>query len=477
MKEAAFSTDYLVIGAGLTGLCFADEILRRSRAHITIVDKRHAPGGHWNEVYPFVKLHQPSAFYGVESTTLGNTRIDNSGPNKGFSSLATGPEITAYCHAVMNDRLLPGGRVTYLPMTEHLGGGAVRGLLSGKVTNITIRKKLVDASYYTNSIPLTHRREFQTAPTVTCVPPNDLPRLASEFEHFTILGGGKTGIDTCIWLIESGVSPERIRWIIPRDQWFVNRAKVQPADSRFFDVFGGFADSRDDIAAAASPDDLAKRHEQSGVWLRLSQEVWPVMFHAAHISQAEIDALNQIEDVVRLGRVSHISGNRLTLANGKWFCALNPATSFQFGLRGPGHATRYPEGGSGDTRHTGPCALALRDARLGHSQYPVDPGLLSESGRGVRRRCHRTVRICDRQLQRQSGSGVQCADARRLAAGMVAQGYRQEAQPRLRVSSFLRAVGVDSCGVVRRIVDAGLRGSGERLRGVVASYRRRHPWQ
>jgi len=41
-------TDYLVIGAGAMGLAFADALLTRTEAHITLVDKRDAPGGHWS---------------------------------------------------------------------------------------------------------------------------------------------------------------------------------------------------------------------------------------------------------------------------------------------------------------------------------------------------------------------------------------------------------------------------------------------
>ena len=32
------------------------------------------PGGHWNDAYSFVNLHQPSAFYGVNSLPLGANR-------------------------------------------------------------------------------------------------------------------------------------------------------------------------------------------------------------------------------------------------------------------------------------------------------------------------------------------------------------------------------------------------------------------
>ena len=48
--------------------------------------------GTWNDAYPFVRLHQPSAFYGVNSLPLGHDRIDESGLNAGFYEQASGPE-------------------------------------------------------------------------------------------------------------------------------------------------------------------------------------------------------------------------------------------------------------------------------------------------------------------------------------------------------------------------------------------------
>ena len=62
-----FETDYLIIGAGAAAMAFADELLTNSDARILMVDRRDKPGGHWNDAYPFVRLHQPSAFYGVNS--------------------------------------------------------------------------------------------------------------------------------------------------------------------------------------------------------------------------------------------------------------------------------------------------------------------------------------------------------------------------------------------------------------------------
>ena len=61
------TTDYLIIGSGAAGMSFADQLLTETNANIVIVDRHHQPGGHWNDTYSFVRLHAPSAFYGVGS--------------------------------------------------------------------------------------------------------------------------------------------------------------------------------------------------------------------------------------------------------------------------------------------------------------------------------------------------------------------------------------------------------------------------
>jgi cation diffusion facilitator CzcD-associated flavoprotein CzcO len=70
MRAEAIETDYLVVGAGATAMAFVDTLLGETKARIVLVDRRHKPGGHWNDAYPFVGLHQPAAFYGVASREL-----------------------------------------------------------------------------------------------------------------------------------------------------------------------------------------------------------------------------------------------------------------------------------------------------------------------------------------------------------------------------------------------------------------------
>src|SRR5258708_21359910 len=120
--------DYLVVGAGAMGMAFVDTLASETDASIVVVDRNHQPGGHWTLAYPFVRLHQPSAYYGVNSRDLGSDTIDQGGLNAGYYELAGGAEVCAYFDAVMQQQLLPSGRVTYLPMSEYLGDCRVRTL-------------------------------------------------------------------------------------------------------------------------------------------------------------------------------------------------------------------------------------------------------------------------------------------------------------------------------------------------------------
>ncbi len=323
-------TDYLIIGAGAVGLAFADTLLDEDpQADIIIVDKHGAPGGHWNDAYGFVALHQPSAFYGVNSLELGSGRVDEAGYNKGYLELASGPEVTGYFHKVMHQKLLPSGRVRYFSMSEYIwpnDEGAAdahifRHLLSGEEQRVSVRKKLVDATYYATSVPSTHKRKFAVADGAACVPPNDLPQLWKDAahipQHFCILGAGKTAMDVGVWLRNSGASADNISWVCPRDSWLLNRACTQPGMAFFDSAMGGQVALAKGLAEAKDITDLFHRLEADGFMLRIHGDVEPQMFHYATISQGEVEILRQIKDVIRMGRVESIDEGGLNLVEGR----------------------------------------------------------------------------------------------------------------------------------------------------------------
>ena len=71
MTERTLEVDYVIVGSGAVAMAFADTLLTDTEASIVMVDRRHKPGGHWNDSYPFVRLHGPSINYGVNSRPLG----------------------------------------------------------------------------------------------------------------------------------------------------------------------------------------------------------------------------------------------------------------------------------------------------------------------------------------------------------------------------------------------------------------------
>ncbi len=106
---ATLEADYVIVGAGAVGLAFADTLLAETAATIILVDRRASPGGHWNDAYPFMRLHGPAMSYGVDSMPLGDGRTDVAGLNRGFHELPDGAQIRAYCERLLHGRLLPSG--------------------------------------------------------------------------------------------------------------------------------------------------------------------------------------------------------------------------------------------------------------------------------------------------------------------------------------------------------------------------------
>lgn len=316
VRHCRMDTDYLIVGAGAMGMAFADTILNETpEATLTIVDRQGRPGGHWNDAYPFVRLHQPSAFYGVNSRPLGNDVKDALGWNAGLYELASGAEVVAYYDHLMHRDFLPSGRVTYLPMTEYEPAtGDLVSLTTGARSNVNATT-LVDATYMNVVVPSQRPPGYDVAAGVRCTPLNDLPKLGQPADGYTVIGAGKTGADACLWLLHNGVDPDQIRWIMPRDSWYIDRKTIQPGDffegtaERFITQFKHIAES-DSIA------DLFARLEADGILLRLSTDVEPTMYRCSTVTQNELVQLRRISDVVRLGRVQRIGINQIVLDDG-----------------------------------------------------------------------------------------------------------------------------------------------------------------
>jgi hypothetical protein len=331
MSVNGFDTDYLVIGTGATAMAFVDTLLsEQADARVLMADRHHRPGGHWNEAYSFVRLHQPSEFYGVASRELSHGIKDTDGFNAGLYGLASGAQVLDYFDQVMQQRFLPSGRVQWLPMSEYGadadGTHKLRSLVNGEERRVSVRKKVVDATHAQTAVPSTHTPKYEVAAGVSCVPVNGLPGIRRPHAAYTVVGSGKTGMDAILWLLENQVAPACIRWVMPRDAWLLNRANFQPDIENYAHSMAGIIGQFEAMAEAESVADLFERLEARELLLRIDQNVQPTTYRCAIVSMAELAQLRRIKDVVRLGHVRSIEPAQIVLDHGS--VAADPDTLY-----------------------------------------------------------------------------------------------------------------------------------------------------
>lgn len=153
--------DYLVVGGGATALNFVDVLLDETAAESIIVDRRERIGGHWNDAYPFVRLHQPSARYGVPTRAIRNAEDDAVATDARGASAHV---VRTYFEQLLRERLLPSRRVSWRPSSEYRrrddGAHVIRSLLTGKARTVTARRRVVDATLTQTEIPAAIRRRI-----------------------------------------------------------------------------------------------------------------------------------------------------------------------------------------------------------------------------------------------------------------------------------------------------------------------------
>ena len=316
MSMRSLETDYLVVGAGAMGMAFTDALIDHADVHVMLVDRRHAAGGHWHDAYPFVQLHQASLFYGVASTVLGNGTLQQKGPEAGLQERARQSAIQAYYDDILYRRFLATGRVSFLRGSEYHSDGTshfVTSWVSGESVRVDVRRRVVDATYLSPTIPATTPPPFGVAGDVRVIAINELARLDATPERFVIVGSGKTATDGIVWLLTNGVEPDRIVWVRPREPWMLNRAVVQPDPVV---ALGFAADVMTAATTAKSPDELFLCLEADGAMLRLDGNLFPTMAKTPTLGAWELDLLRTVENVVRHGHIKQVTHHEIVLDKG-----------------------------------------------------------------------------------------------------------------------------------------------------------------
>ena len=340
--------DYLVVGAGAMGLAFVDtlltELLQKQSSsspspscRVVLVDRHPAPGGHWNDDYDFVKLHQPSLVYGVNSQQLeGNWMKCVLGGALPWNHRASKPELLQYYQSVV-DGWVAQGALRYYPNANYdflqaaTADGNTRTFTTTSATDddnssttttyrVAVHEKVVDAVRGECVIPATCPPAFPVDPAITVWTPNQLVAskkstessssswLGSLFggskapsgspQKYVVIGCGKTGMDTIVFLqSELRVLPEDIYWVVSRDVWMLNRAKSGPS-----------AYTQALLRANGNHEQAVDDMEQKGHLHRLDPEVRPTAsFRFPTISNEELVYIRKIDQKIRRGRVSSIS--------------------------------------------------------------------------------------------------------------------------------------------------------------------------
>ena len=78
-------------------------------------------------------------------------------------------------------------------------------------------------------------REYGLNLSLTNINPG-LSTVRESVDCYVIVGGGKTGIDAVLHLLDHGVNPDRIVWLVPADSWLFNRDNLT-YDERMLSFF------------------------------------------------------------------------------------------------------------------------------------------------------------------------------------------------------------------------------------------------
>ena len=363
------SCDYLVVGAGATGLAFVDSFLQgllldesqpKQETPLTIVllDQHSAPGGQWNDSYRFVQLHQPSAMYGVESTLLEPTPPPSSITSSTTTTekhRATRQEILEYYATLVQKwesqfnshsnsvsfQFIGSATFDFSSSKPREGGGGrvyQFQVSADKEDNSTttvqhsiqLTKRLVDARYLEPDLPVSTAPKFDfDATKIKCVPVNEIVagddhERINKSQYFVVIGAGKTGMDAIVYLLTNRhIAPANILWMVPHDPWITARENIGNCMEFLHDATQLSQQQNKDLQSNEIVQRTFQLWEQQGKMYRLFNDTTalPTKFNDATLSKNELEIIRSLppQQVIRgQGRVTRIDSETgaLVMQNG-----------------------------------------------------------------------------------------------------------------------------------------------------------------
>jgi hypothetical protein len=162
-------------------------------------------------------------------------------------------------------------------------------------------------------VPAMRKPPFVVNGNAKCIPPNDLPGSCEKYDRFVVIGGGKTAIDATLFLLKNEVKPENVVWIMPRDSWILDRANIQPT---FESIVRFQLEQMIQVSKSETIEDFFNRMSESGGLLRIDENVRPTMYRCSTVSNAELQQLRRVKNIVRKGRVEVLDQDEIRLEEG-----------------------------------------------------------------------------------------------------------------------------------------------------------------
>ena len=180
---------------------------------------------------------------------------------------------------------------------------------------VKVRKKTVDATLTLTHVPSTKAPEYASEEGVNLVPINKLADIKEPWKRYVVIGAGKTGLDALLYLLDNGVDPEKIVWIVSNDCWYMSRDDFEGGDAfkslhKIFPKFFGV------ILESENVDEVYQKSEAEGIFYRLDKNIWPTKMRAATVSSKEMKKCLTIKNIVRLGRIERIEKEQIVFKQG-----------------------------------------------------------------------------------------------------------------------------------------------------------------
>lgn len=318
-EKILLECDYLIVGAGATPLAFLDTLLLElPQAKVILIDKKNIPGGHWVDAYGYVRLHQPSVVYGLESRQLEGNWLKCILTNFAlpWAYRSTKTEILEYFGSFVNDKVAS-KQVEFYPncvydfkeasnlkSTSNTKDDGIHRFSSvdGTVSyKVKVRSKLVDGTRGECIIPHDTPPQFPVDEGICILTPNQIydaieandASILHKDKQFVVLGAGKTGMD-CIVYLQSvmNIDPSKIAWIISQDVWMLKSSPwIWP---QYVAKHAG-----DKLQAALEL-------EEKGAFTRLDESITPSTFRYPVVQSHHLQLLRKVKTVIRRGRATAI---------------------------------------------------------------------------------------------------------------------------------------------------------------------------